>query len=177
MNRLFFLGFLFTVIASVFWGAMGTAVQHLFQIKSGFFALGLVTLRQLSAGVLFVAIGTLIMPRKMWSIFNDRKLLLEILTSGALVFLAHFCFFQSISYSNAGTAAIFLTLNPMLAGLWLTLVRGTKMSSVECICAVCNGLQHSTAEAFGKGRCYGCCGMGISLRRSDCFFLLPALDA
>ena len=73
MNRLFFLGFLFTVIASVFWGAMGTAVQHLFQIKSGFFALGLVTLRQLSAGVLFVAIGTLIMPRKMWSIFNDRK--------------------------------------------------------------------------------------------------------
>ena len=32
--------------------------------------------------------------------------------------------------------AIFLTLNPMLAGLWLTLVRGTKMSSVECICAV-----------------------------------------
>lgn len=94
MNRLFFLGFLFTVIASVFWGAMGTAVQHLFQIKSGFFALGLVTLRQLSAGVLFVAIGTLIMPRKMWSIFNDRKLLLEILTSGALVFLAHFCFFN-----------------------------------------------------------------------------------
>ena len=40
MNRLFFLGFLFTVIASVFWGAMGTAVQHLFQIKSGFFCLG-----------------------------------------------------------------------------------------------------------------------------------------
>ena len=117
MNRLFFLGFLFTVIASVFWGAMGTAVQHLFQIKSGFFALGLVTLRQLSAGMLFVAIGTLIMPRKMWSIFNDRKLLLEILTSGVLVFLAHFCFFQSISYSNAGTGAIFLTLNPMLAGL------------------------------------------------------------
>lgn len=136
MNRLFFLGFLFTVIASVFWGAMGTAVQHLFQIKSGFFALGLVTLRQLSAGMLFVAIGTLIMPRKMWSIFNDRKLLLEILTSGVLVFLAHFCFFQSISYSNAGTAAIFLTLNPMLAGLWLALTRGTKMSSVECICAV-----------------------------------------
>lgn len=209
MNRLFFLGFLFTVIASVFWGAMGTAVQHLFQIKSGFFALGLVTLRQLSAGVLFVAIGTLIMPRKMWSIFNDRKLLLEILTSGALVFLAHFCFFQSISYSNAGTAAIFLTLNPMLAGLWLTLVRGTKMSSVECICAVLaaagvalmvtdgdfSGLKFSPmavvwglcsavfATAFSIQPQKPSAKAGVTVvvawafRRSDCFFLLPALDA
>ena len=35
MNRLFFLGFLFTVIASVFWGAMGTAVQHLFCLGFG----------------------------------------------------------------------------------------------------------------------------------------------
>ena len=111
MNRLFFLGFLLTVIASIFWGAMGTAVQHLFLVKSGFSALGLVTLRQLSAGLLFVAIGTLVMPRKMWSVFSDRKLLFEIVVSGVLVFLAHFCFFRSIFYSNAGTAAIFLTLN------------------------------------------------------------------
>ena len=77
MNRLFFLGFLLTVIASIFWGAMGTAVQHLFLVKSGFSALGLVTLRQLSAGLLFVAIGTLVMPRKMWSVFSDRKLLFD----------------------------------------------------------------------------------------------------
>ena len=56
MNRLFFLGFLFTVIASIFWGAMGTAVQHLFHIQSGFNALGLVTLRQLAAGVLFLSL-------------------------------------------------------------------------------------------------------------------------
>lgn len=136
MNRLFFLGFLFTVIASIFWGAMGTAVQHLFQIKSGFFALGLVTLRQLTAGLLFVAIGTLVMPGKMWSIFRDRRLLTEIAVSGILVFLAHFCFFQSISYSNAGTAAIFLTLNPLLAGIWLAMTKGRRMSVVELVCVV-----------------------------------------
>ena len=136
MNRLFFLGFLLTVIASIFWGAMGTAVQHLFLVKSGFSALGLVTLRQLSAGLLFVAIGTILMPRKMWSVFSDRKLLFEIVVSGVLVFLAHFCFFRSIFYSNAGTAAIFLTLNPLLAGIWLALFRGRQMSAVELVCMV-----------------------------------------
>ncbi len=136
MNRLFFIGFLFTVIASIFWGAMGTAVQHLFQIKSGFFALGLVTLRQLTAGLLFVTIGTLVMPSKMWSIFRDRRLLMEIVVSGVLVFMAHFCFFQSISYSNAGTAAIFLTLNPLLAGIWLALTKGRRMSAVELVCVL-----------------------------------------
>lgn len=136
MNRLFFLGFLLTVIASIFWGAMGTAVQHLFLVKSGFSALGLVTLRQLSAGLLFVAIGTILMPRKMWSVFSDHKLLFEIVVSGVLVFLAHFCFFHSIFYSNAGTAAIFLTLNPLLAGIWLALFRGRQMSAVELVCMV-----------------------------------------
>ncbi len=136
MNRLFFLGFLLTVIASILWGAMGTAVQHLFQIKSGFSALGLVTLRQLSAGLVFVLIGSLLMPRRMWSIFKDRALLVEIAVSGVLVFLSHFCFFQSISYSNAGTAAIFLTLNPLLAGVWLALTKGRRMSTVELVCFV-----------------------------------------
>lgn len=136
MNRLFFIGFLLTVIASILWGAMGTAVQHLFQIKSGFFALGLVTLRQLSAGLLFVLIATVLMPRRMWLIFRDRQLLLDIAVSGVLVFASHFSFFQAIAYSNAGTAAIFLTLNPLLAGIWLAVVKGRRMSGIELVCVV-----------------------------------------
>lgn len=139
MNRLFFLGFLFTVIASIFWGAMGTAVQHLFHIQSGFNALGLVTLRQLAAGVLFVGIATIVMPAKLWSIFRDKRLLLDVLISGILVFAAHFCFFQSIYHSNAGTAAIFLTLTPLLAGLWLAVAKGRRIPPVEWVCMLLAG--------------------------------------
>ncbi len=134
MNRLFFLGFFLTVIASILWGAMGTAVQHLFLIKSGFFALGLVVMRQLAAGLLFVAIAMLVMPRKMCSIFRDRQLFADIVISGLLVFCAHFFFFQAIEYSNAGTAAIFLTLNPLLAAVWLALTKGRRIAPVECFC-------------------------------------------
>ena len=90
MNRLFFLGFSFIVIAAVFWGAMGTAVQHLFLIKSGFSALGLVTLRQVAAGLLFVAVCSAVMPKKLWSVFTDRELVRDLLISGVLVFFAHY---------------------------------------------------------------------------------------
>lgn len=136
MNRLFFLGFSFIVTAAVFWGAMGTAVQHLFLIKSGFSALGLVTLRQVAAGLLFVAVCSAVMPKKLWSVFTDRELVRDLLISGVLVFFAHYSFFQAIAYSNAGTAAIFLTLTPLLAAVWLALTKGRRISPVECLCMV-----------------------------------------
>ena len=55
MSRPFLKGFLLVVFASILWGAMGTVVQYLFSVPSGFTALGLVTLRQLAAWTIFVA--------------------------------------------------------------------------------------------------------------------------
>ena len=118
MSRPFLKGFLLVVFASILWGAMGTVVQYLFSVPSGFTALGLVTLRQLAAGTIFVAAASLFMPKAMWGIFKNPRDLLDIVVAGIFVFAGHYGFFQSIYYSNAGTGAVLLTLVPLLSGLF-----------------------------------------------------------
>ncbi len=136
MSRSFLKGFLLVVGASVLWGAMGAVVQYVFSVPSGFTALGLVTLRQLSAGVLFVAAASCFMPRAVWRIFKEPKTVLDIALSGCLIFGGHYGFFQSIYYSNAGTGAVLLTLVPLLAAVWNAVRHHRFVSPVEAACFV-----------------------------------------
>ena len=134
MSRPFLKGFLLVVFASILWGAMGTVVQYLFSVPSGFTALGLVTLRQLAAGTIFVAAASLFMPKAMWGIFKNPRDLLDIVTAGIFVFAGHYGFFQSIYYSNAGTGAVLLTLVPLLSGVWIALRHHRFVTPVEAVC-------------------------------------------
>ncbi len=136
MSRSFLKGFLLVVGASVLWGAMGAVVQYIFSVPSGFTALGLVTMRQLAAGLLFVAAATCFMPRAVWGVFRDPRTVAEIVVSGVLVFGGHYGFFQSIYYSNAGTGAVLLTLVPLLAAGWNAVRHRRLVSPVEMICFV-----------------------------------------
>lgn len=130
----FVTGVLLVAAAGLLWGGMGTSVQHLFALDIGFTPLGLVAFRQLSAGILFVALATLVNPRKTWQIFHDPRLALDIFAGGAFVFLAHYSFFESIYYSNAGTGAILLTTVPLFAALWYALRKKEAIGRVEVAC-------------------------------------------
>lgn len=120
--------------AGLLWGGMGCAVQYLFQHQSGFHPLDVVALRQLGAGVLFVSVALLFEREKMFNVFRDAKLLANVAFSGALIFVTHYAFFESVYYSNAGTGAVFLTTVPLFAALWLALKGRQSMGLLEVFC-------------------------------------------
>ena len=117
LKRNIFLGIALIIAAGLLWGGMGTAVQYLFSSNESFTPLQLVTVRQLSAGALFIGAASLFMPGRMWGIWKNPRLLADIVLSGALIFGAHYSFFESIYYSNAGTGAILLTTVPLFCGV------------------------------------------------------------
>ena len=137
MNRSLLLGILLILSAGTLWGAMGTAVQFLFLSGSeglGLTPLGLVTLRQLCAGSLFVATASLFIPKRMWSVWRRPGDLRDIAVSGVIVFCAHYTFFESIYWSNAGTGAILLTTVPLFCGLWQAVRERRMVSRIELAC-------------------------------------------
>ena len=130
----FLKGVLLVAAAGILWGGMGTSVQHLYALDIGFTPLGLVTFRQLTAGGLFVAVSALISPAKTFGIFKQPRIALDIFLSGAFVFLAHYTFFGSIYYSNAGTGAILLTTVPLFAALWYAFAKKEPVGRLEAAC-------------------------------------------
>lgn len=130
----FLKGVLLVAAAGILWGGMGTSVQHLYALDIGFTPLGLVTFRQLTAGGLYVAVSALISPAKTFGIFKQPRIALDIFLSGAFVFLAHYTFFGSIYYSNAGTGAILLTTVPLFAALWYAFAKKEPVGRLEAAC-------------------------------------------
>ena len=123
-------------LAGTFWGAMGTAVQFLFSASSTLSPLQLVVMRQLCAGAVFIAAASCVMPRAIWGIFRSGRDVAAVAVSGVIVFLAHYSFFESIYYSNAGTGAILLTIVPLLAGVWAAVRHRRWMTATEVLCFV-----------------------------------------
>ena len=134
VNRSNLAGVSLVLLAGILWGGMGTAVQYLF--TSGAFAspTELVTLRQLCAGFLFVAVMSLVKPKAIWRVWTEKRMIVDAAVSGALIFGAHNTFFQSIYYSNAGTGAILLVTVPLWCGLWSAIVNRKPVPKIEIAC-------------------------------------------
>lgn len=132
VNRTLY-GILLASIASVFWGAMGIAVQYLFE-NTAVEPLQLVGLRLLAAGLLLILLNFIVARKVLLAPFSSPKSLLGIGLSGIEVLCAHLTFFIALYYSNAGTAAIFLGLVPLLAGFYLMLTGRKKLTGKELFC-------------------------------------------
>ena len=133
MQSAFLLGAAFSIVASLCWGGLAVAVQHLFQ-TGAFEPLDLSCLRLLASGLGFVLIGYAIRAKNMSSIFKSWRDFREIVVSGVLVYAAHLTFFLAVYYSNAGTGAIFLAFTPVITAAWLALVEKTPFRLVEALC-------------------------------------------
>jgi len=107
-------GILITLSGGACWGRSGCFGQYLFQEK-GITAEWLVTWRLTLAGLLLMTLGFLMTKRKMGAVWKnavDRKRLLIFAIGGMLT--CQYTYFAAIQHSNAGTATVLQSLNPLI---------------------------------------------------------------
>ncbi len=128
-------GIALVFVASLLWGALAVSVQYLFKDQQ-IHPLQLSSLRLLTSGFLFVSICYLLRVKNMNLYFSSLRNFFAITLSGLILFCAHSSYFFSIYYSNAGTGAVFLALQPLFAAIYLCLARKEKPSVKILFCMV-----------------------------------------
>lgn len=99
-----------TLLGAVAWGFSGTCVQYLFA-RTGMDPLLLTTIRQLGAGLVFLAV-LLRDQRLLRDMLGDRDALRRLAVFGSCgLFLNSALYAVTISYTNAGTATVLQSLN------------------------------------------------------------------
>ncbi|WP_304507694.1 EamA family transporter [Anaerotignum sp.] len=107
-------GVVITLSGGICWGISGCFGQYLF-VEKGITAEWLVTIRLILAGILLILMGFSLKGRKMWEIFKnkaDRKLFFVFSMLGML--MCQYTYFAAIQHSNAGTATVLQSLNPLV---------------------------------------------------------------
>ncbi|NCC16855.1 MAG: EamA family transporter [Clostridia bacterium] len=124
-----------TLSGGICWGISGCFGQYLFSEK-GITAEWLVTIRLIYAGILLILIGLVLQKGKMWEVFKnkaDRKQLFIFSLLGML--MCQYTYFAAIQHSNAGTATVLQSLNPLLI-LGVVCVKGRRFPSKVELCAI-----------------------------------------
>lgn len=128
-----------TLLGAVAWGFSGTCVQYLFAASS-MDALVLTTLRELGAGLVFVATLLVRERTKLCAMFSDHDTLRRLLIFGSCgLFLNSTLYAATISYTNAGTATVLQSLNivMVLAITCITLPRlPRRREAAALVCAL-----------------------------------------
>lgn len=117
-------GITLALTASVLWGAMGVCVQFVFE-STPIQPLELSAIRMFLAGLTLFLVNALFAAKELFKILRSLKDFVGSALSGLILFGGHLTFFYAVYASNAGTGAIFLTLVPLFAGIYL-FVRGKQ---------------------------------------------------
>lgn len=115
-----------TLCGGMCWGLSGCFGQYLFQEK-GITAEWLVTMRLFCAGLLLIVLGLLLTKKKMGNVWRhpvDKKRLLIFSIGGMLT--CQYTYFAAIQYSNAGTATVLQSLNPLII-LAIVCMKGKRL--------------------------------------------------
>lgn len=123
------------IAAAVFWGSMGVCAQYLFQ-QCSFTPLDLVSMRLVLAGLILLIMERVVSGRNIISPLRNAKTTVGILVAGLLILVSQLTFMLSVAASNAGTAAIVLTLVPLICACWLSLTEKRPLTIREGICFV-----------------------------------------
>lgn len=107
-----------SIAAAVFWGSMGVCAQYLFHTP-----LDLVSMRLVLAGLILLIMERVVFGRNIISPLRNAKTTVGILVAGLLILVSQLTFMLSVAASNAGTAAIVLTLVPLICARWLSLTK------------------------------------------------------
>ena len=123
------------IAASVFWGSMGVCAQYLLQ-QCSFTPLDLVSMRLVLAGLILLIMERLVFGRNIISPLKDIRTTVGILVAGLLILVSQLTFMLAVAASNAGTAAIVLTLVPLICAFWLSITEKRPLTMREGICFV-----------------------------------------
>ena len=123
------------IAASVFWGSMGVCAQYLLQ-QCSFTPLDLVSMRLVLAGLILLIMERLVFGRIIISPLKDIRTTVGILVAGLLILVSQLTFMLAVAASNAGTAAIVLTLVPLICAFWLSITEKRPLTMREGICFV-----------------------------------------
>lgn len=122
------------IAASVFWGSMGVCAQYLLQrvhlrrwiwYPCVWYLAGL-NLRYWNGWY----------SRNIISPLKDIRTTVGILVAGLLILVSQLTFMLAVAASNAGTAAIVLTLVPLICAFWLSITEKRPLTMREGICFV-----------------------------------------
>ena len=128
-------GILITLSGGICWGISGCFGQFLF-VEKQITAEWLVAIRLIFAGVLLIAMGLMIQKEKMWVVFRnkaDRNRLFIFSLLGML--MCQYTYFAAIQHSNAGTATVLQSLNPLII-LAVVCVKGMRLPNRVEVCAI-----------------------------------------
>ena len=117
-NKTIFGTFL-TIIGGILWGISGVCGQFLFQNKE-VTASWLVPIRLVTAGVLLLCYYFIRDKEKALEIWQKKRNRTDIIVYGlAGMMLCQYSYFQTIEWSNAGTATVIQYLGPALIVIWV----------------------------------------------------------
>ena len=115
------IGTFLTIAGGILWGISGVCGQFLFQSKD-VTASWLVPLRLVTAGFLLLCYYLIRDKGKAFDIWKTKRNRIDIIIYGlAGMMLCQYSYFQTIEWSNAGTATVIQYLGPALIVVWVCL--------------------------------------------------------
>ena len=115
------IGTFLTIAGGILWGISGVCGQFLFQSKD-VTASWLVPLRLVAAGFLLLCYYLIRDKGKVFDIWKTKRNRIDIIIYGlAGMMLCQYSYFQTIEWSNAGTATVIQYLGPALIVVWVCL--------------------------------------------------------
>ncbi|MCC8066551.1 MAG: DMT family transporter [Clostridiales bacterium] len=124
----------------ILWGVSGVCGQYLFQRK-GVTASWLVPIRLTSAGFLLLLYFLIRDRRKALSVWSDKRNAKDVLIYAiAGMMLCQYSYFQTIEWSNAGTATVIQYLGPALTVVYMCIAerhRPQKKEVIAVLLALC----------------------------------------
>lgn len=112
-------GTILTIAGGILWGISGVCGQFLFQNKE-VTASWLVPIRLVTAGILLLCYYIIRDRGKTFDIWKTKRNRTDIIVYGlAGMMLCQYSYFQTIEWSNAGTATVIQYLGPALIVVWV----------------------------------------------------------
>lgn len=128
-------GTIVTIAGGILWGVSGVCGQYMFQNK-GVTAPWLVSVRLVAAGLLMLCYYFLTDREQTLAIWKSKRDRRDVLIYGLLGMMScQYAYFQTIEWSNAGTATVIQYLGPALIVIWVCF-RTKRMPTVQEVIGV-----------------------------------------
>lgn len=128
-------GTIVTIAGGILWGVSGVCGQYMFQNK-GVTAPWLVSVRLVASGLLMLCYYFLTDREQTLAIWKSKRDRRDVLIYGLLGMMpCQYAYFQTIEWSNAGTATVIQYLGPALIVIWVCF-RTKRMPTVQEVIGV-----------------------------------------